>query len=88
MFVYGEDWIKTQMYEKLMYEATNQCDADIVKCGFVYTNGKNKNTDFAYRKGVQVFSENDVDQFFHHDMYAIIWNAVYKSEIAKKDLVV
>lgn len=82
-FMDHDDWLDGDMYEKLMKTA-QEYDADIVKCGINYTDGEDQNSRYTYGEGLKVYQGNQIIEQFFVKRHVLIWNAVYRAEIAKK----
>lgn len=84
-FLDSDDWIMPNMYEKLI-EKIREYGADIVKCSVIESgalNGKNKL--IAFNNDMELpppINEHYFDGFLH----TVVWNAIYKSSLAKKIL--
>ena len=90
--VESDDWIDTDMYEKL-YEKAKKFDADIAKCEFYIYNstviGRAKNRRFVAGGGSIDLDDAPDGKFTIKDwpvllgMHASIWSCIYKAKFAK-----
>jgi len=86
-FVDSDDWVKPDMFSKLMGEAQLHPDVDMVKCGYCETDGK------GYEKEI-LFSGSDRQHLIEKDnllkyygkgaLWVIAWNTVYRRDLAKQ----
>ena len=81
-FVDSDDWVSPNMYERML-QAAEEENADIVKCGFDRTDGKEIHECQGYGAERQCYKENIVEHWFGKG-HIFIWNAVYRAELARK----
>lgn len=79
-FLDSDDWLYPEMYQKLI-NAAKEYDADMVKCGFDYTNGVEHSIT---TEPMRVFENDIMDNYFNGVLWIVVWNAIYKASIAKK----
>lgn len=78
-FLDSDDWIAHDMYEILVNRLIAS-NADMVKCGFCETDGKvHNNVTFEYD-----FETSGFTNYFQGVLWTVVWNAVYKRELALK----
>lgn len=78
-FLDSDDWIAHDMYEMLVNKLILS-NADIVKCGFCETDGEvHNNVTFEAD-----FETSGFSNYFQGVLWTVVWNAVYKKELALK----
>ena len=86
-FVDSDDWVKPDMFSKLIQEAQLHPDVDMVKCGCCETDGKGyeKEDLFSGSARQQVVEEDNLCKYFEQGfLWVIAWNTIYRHELAKK----
>ena len=75
-FVDSDDWIEDEMY-LTMINLAEKYQSDIVKCGFTTDKGIE-----TFKEKQKVIDKNLINEWFK-PLNGFIWNAIYKSNIAK-----
>lgn len=78
-FLDSDDWIAHDMYEILVNRLIAS-NADMIKCGFCETDGKA----FSNVTFESDFETSGFTNYFHGVLWTVVWNAVYKKELALK----
>lgn len=80
-----DDWAEPDAYKRL-YEAITESGADIANCGFsrCYSNGTSKPEGQCFADG-SVHSQKEAYHALHtrRDVYAYMWNKLYRAELFK-----
>ena len=86
-FVDSDDWVKTDMFSKLMGEAQLHPDVDMVKCGYCETDGKGYKKEVLFSgsaKQYLVEKDNLCRYYGQGALWVTPWNTIYRSDLAKR----
>lgn len=86
-FVDSDDWVKPNMFAKLMREALANPDVEMVKCGYCETNGadEGKNVLFAGEAHQHLTDKHNLCKYYRKGApWVVAWNTVYRQDLAKR----
>lgn len=86
-FVDSDDWVKPDMYSKLMAEALAHPEVEMVKCAYCEPNdsGYSRDTVFPGAVRQQISEKENLCRYYAKESpWTVAWNTVYQAELAKK----
>ncbi|WP_218587677.1 glycosyltransferase [Selenomonas ruminantium] len=86
-FVDSDDWVKPDMYSRLMAEALAHPDADMVKSGYCEANDQEEysQTLFPGAAYQEITGKENLCRYYAKESpWTVAWNTVYRQDLAKK----
>lgn len=86
-FVDSDDWVKPDMFVKLMREAIAHPETEMVKCGYCETKGDNQEKAilFSGDRYQQISEKENLCRYYSKGApWVVAWNTVYRQDLAKK----
>ena len=86
-FVDSDDWVKADMFVKLMREAIAHPETEMVKCGYCETKGDNQEKAilFSGDRYQQISEKENLCRYYSKGApWVVAWNTVYRQDLAKK----
>ncbi|WP_295916122.1 glycosyltransferase [Anaerovibrio lipolyticus] len=86
-FVDSDDWVKLDMFSKLMQEAQSHPDVDMIKCGYCETDGKGYEKEILFLGSARQYLTEKDNLFKYYGqgaLWVIAWNTIYRSDLAKR----
>ena len=86
-FVDSDDWVKPDMFAKLMRETVAHPEAEMIKCGYCETDGisQEKAILFPGDSYQQIAEEENLCKYYGKGApWVVAWNTIYRQDLAKR----